>query len=73
MPYSSDELYVMIQQLNQRIVQLPSVTQIDNLLASVEDYKNTQNSRIAALESSLETVRAELEDLKARVQALEDA
>lgn len=67
------ELAARIDQLNQRMAQLPAKSQVDNLLASVEDYKSTQAAQITELQNKIATLESKVSDLESRVQALESA
>jgi len=67
------ELSARIDQLNQRMAQLATKSQLDNLLASLEDYKSTQAAQITELQNKITTLEGKVSDLESRVQALESA
>lgn len=73
MALTIDQLNEKVDLLAQRIAMLATVEQITNLQDLVSGWKNDHYDHIVALQSKDGAMEVRLNDLEARVQALESA
>lgn len=68
---TNDELQAEIERLQQAMALLATASQVETLLAALNDYKTTQAAQITDLYSKLSTLTGRVNNLESRVQALE--
>jgi hypothetical protein len=71
MSKTNDELEAMIGVLSQRLAQLPTRDQINTLTDLLNSFKSETNQLLTMLTSQNTALQAQVNDLLARVQALE--
>jgi archaellum component FlaC len=70
---TNEELTSAVSTLSQRMAQLPTRAQIDTLTDLLTDYKTSTDQQLNQINAQITGILADIQDLKNRVQALEDA